>query len=284
MGIDFNNLIKNLGQAAANLQNDKSKIDTKTELNTYVSGWDAIKAKAEAENSANANAVDISALEGDMKSELASLMGAEFGKSAGVENKGDANKPVFSEEEISLENMMALLAPEDGIDIGKLREYNKKPMLSAESESVDALTNAGFDSELVEIMVESTPGAVKYISDAIKSGRAEKIANAVIQDDAEFGTAAEMDMANIIRAHSRLEKAIARVQSNFKELQTAFQAKIDGLMAKYAEAKTEEEQADIIVDLMTEETKFEIEKTKLEAMMELSKMDKEQTTLKPEEE
>lgn len=284
MGIDFNNLIKNLGQAAANLQNDKSKIDTKTELNTYVSGWDAIKAKAEAENSANANAVDISALEGDMKSELASLMGAEFGKSAGVENKGDVNKPVFSEEEISLENMMALLAPEDGIDIGKLREYNKKPMLSAESESVDALTNAGFDSELVEIMVESTPGAVKYISDAIKSGRAEKIANAVIQDDAEFGTAAEMDMANIIRAHSRLEKAIARVQSNFKELQTAFQAKIDGLMAKYAEAKTEEEQADIIVDLMTEETKFEIEKTKLEAMMELSKMDKEQTTLKPEEE
>ena len=178
MGIDFNNLIKNLGHVAANMQNDKTKIDTKTELNTYVSGWDAIKAKAEAENSANAEAkVDIASLEGDMKSELASLMGAEFGKSAGVQNKGDAQKPVFSEDEISLENMMALLAPEDGMDIDKLREYNKKPMLSAESESVDTLTDAGFDSELVEIMVESTPGAVKYISDAIKSGSADRIAN-----------------------------------------------------------------------------------------------------------
>ena len=52
MGIDFNNLIANLGKASANMQNDKTKIDTKSELNAYVSGWDAIKAKAETSNKA----------------------------------------------------------------------------------------------------------------------------------------------------------------------------------------------------------------------------------------
>ena len=102
-------MLGNLGKASASMQNDTTKIDTKSELNTYVSGWDAIKAKAE---SAGAEKADISALEGDMKSELASLMGAEFGKTAGIQGKEKNGNVVFSEEDVSLENMMAMLAPD----------------------------------------------------------------------------------------------------------------------------------------------------------------------------
>lgn len=184
MGIDFGKLIGNLGTTAASMQNDKSKIDTKTELNTYVSGWDAIKAKAQSENAKEANVneqVDIGTLEAEMKSELAGLMGAEFGKSAGVENKGTENKPLFSEDEISLENMMSLLSTEDGLDIDKLREENKKPMLSTNEEqsAVDDMNEFGFDAELTDILMETAPGAVKYVSNAIKSGRAKAIADNV---------------------------------------------------------------------------------------------------------
>ena len=182
MGIDFGKLIGNLGTTAASMQNDKSKIDTKTELNTYVSGWDAIKAKAQTENAKTENIdtqVDIDTLEAEMKSELAGLMGAEFGKSAGVKNKGNAEQPLFSEDEISLENMMSLLSTEDGLDIDKLREENKKPMLSTQDEqsAVDKMNEFGFDTELTDILLETNPGAVKYISNAIKSGRATAISD-----------------------------------------------------------------------------------------------------------
>ena len=184
MGIDFGKLIGNLGTTAASMQNDKSKIDTKTELNTYVSGWDAIKAKAQTENAKTENIdtqVDIDTLEAEMKSELAGLMGAEFGKSAGVENKGNAEQPLFSEDEISLENMMSLLSTEDGLDIDKLREENKKRIHSTPDEQsaddVYNMNNFGFAPELTDILVETNPGAVKYISNAIKSGRATAISD-----------------------------------------------------------------------------------------------------------
>lgn len=186
MGIDFNGLIKNLGTFAAKMQKDKEKIDTKTELNTYVSGWDAIKSKAESEN-AKPNidvTVNIDELESTMKSELASLLGADFGSSAQVKNQGTEEKPFFNPEDISLENMMNILANSpleeaDGIDMKKLQEYNKKPMLSSwqERSAVEDMNEFGFDPELTNILMESTPGAIKYISDAIKSGSANRIAD-----------------------------------------------------------------------------------------------------------
>lgn len=173
----FSSLLGNLGKASASMQNDTTKIDTKSELNTYVSGWDAIKAKAE---SAGAEKADISALEGDMKSELASLMGAEFGKTAGIQGKEKNGNVVFSEEDVSLENMMAMLAPEDGLDIDKLREFNKKPMLSSveeQNQEVATLQNAGFDSELVNILMDEVPGALKHITNSIKDGSAKRMAD-----------------------------------------------------------------------------------------------------------
>ncbi|MCR5266019.1 MAG: hypothetical protein K6E29_05435 [Cyanobacteria bacterium RUI128] len=286
MGIDFGKLIGNLGTTAASMQNDKSKIDTKTELNTYVSGWDAIKVKAEAENAKPANAneqVNIDGLESEMKLELAVLLGAEFGKSAGVENKGTEKEPFFSEDEISLENMMSLLSAEDGVDIDKLREENKKPMLSAQSESVESLTEAGFDAELVNIMAESTPGAVKYISDAIKSGRAQEVSEAAANDAEEFDTPETLETANLLRTHSRFEKSIARARDILSNMQAAFQARTNALLKKYNESASAEEKAEIMVDLMAEDVRFEEERTRLEAMIQLQNLES-QTELKPEEE
>ena len=175
----FSSLLNNLGKASAKMQNDENKIDTKSELNAYVSGWDAIKAKAE---SAGAEQADISSLEGDMKSELASLMGADFGKSAGVQGEEQNGEVVFSEEEISLENMMAMLAPEDGLDIDKLREFNKKLMLSSveeQNQEVATLQDAGFDSELVNILMDETPGALKHITNSIKTGAAARVQDSI---------------------------------------------------------------------------------------------------------
>lgn len=186
MGIDFNGLIKNLGTTAAKLQNNKEKIDTKTELNTYVSGWDAIKAKAVAENAqaATEDATNIQELEGQMKSELASLMGAEFGQTAGVQNKGTAEEPVFSDEDISLENMMSLLEPEDGLNIQKLREYNSKPLEGGfAAGEVTTMADFGFDLDLVEILMDTAPKAVRYIADAIKNGSADRITDIVHQQE-----------------------------------------------------------------------------------------------------
>ena len=183
-GFDINNfgsMISNLGKATAGLQNDESKIDTKNELNAYVSGWDAIKETAEKQG---ANTVDIASLEGDMKTELAGLLGAEFGEKAQVAKN---EKAAFSAEEISLENMMALLE-EDGLSLDKVREYNKVP-LSTLDESIDGvqeLTEAGFSNELIQVMLDEVPGAVKYITDSIKDGSADRISNEMATN--EYGT------------------------------------------------------------------------------------------------
>ena len=201
MGIDFGKLISNLGVNAASLQNDRSKIDTKTELNTYVSGWDAVRAKAEAENAQvkdKSDAVNIDALEAEMNSELSSLMGADFGKSAGVKTQGTEKEPFFSEEDISLENMMSLLSTEDGLDINKLREENKKPMLSDGAREISTMETFGFDSELTQILMETAPGAVKYISDAIKSGAAERIEKGITNSGQKVDLMADAGITNVL--------------------------------------------------------------------------------------
>ena len=132
MGIDFNNLLNQLGKVAASMQNQRDKIDTDSELNTYVSGWDAIKAKANEQNSDNDvnNDVDMATLETQMKSELAGLMGADFGKSKGIETKTEVKDgkevAVFTDEE-ALEGLMSALSETmDAEMTAKVAEYNAK--------------------------------------------------------------------------------------------------------------------------------------------------------------
>lgn len=166
------NLISELGINAAKQSNDKSKIDTKSELNLFTSGFEAIQNKAKSEG---ADDMDLHTLDVRMRSEVADLLGVEFGQTAGNEAiQNEKGEYGFSSEEISLENMMSLLSEEDNIDMDKLREYNQKPMLS-EVDSVDRLTNAGFSEELTDILMEETPGAVRYITNSIKDGSMNRI-------------------------------------------------------------------------------------------------------------
>ena len=168
----FGNMISELGVNAAKQSNDKSKIDTKSELNLFTSGWDAIQSKAKSEG---ADDMDMYNLDVQMRGEMADLLGVDFGNKVGLEQKENYfGEVAFDQDEISLENMMSLLSEEDGIDMAKLREYNEKPMMS-EVDSVDRLTDAGFSEELTDILMEETPGAVRYITNSIKDGSMERI-------------------------------------------------------------------------------------------------------------
>jgi hypothetical protein len=168
----FGNLISELGSTSAKQTNDKSKIDDKSELNLFTSGWEAIQSKAKNEG---ADEMDMHTLEVRMRSEFAELLGVDFGKSASVEPVENENGEFgFTSDEISLENMMSYLSEDDGIDMNKLREYNKKPMMS-EVDSMDKLTGAGFSEELADILMEETPGAVRYITNSIKDGSMDRI-------------------------------------------------------------------------------------------------------------
>lgn len=175
MGIDFNNFnnlkseLFNIGKGIAKQGGNLDKIDTQSEKLLFDS---------EIENKCASAGVDASEIYNDTS--ISSLMGASF--SANVKGEEQNNKVVFSEDEISLENMMAMLAPEDGLDIDKLREFNKKPMLSSveeQNQEVATLQNAGFDSALVNISMDEVPGALKHITNSIKTGSATRVQNSI---------------------------------------------------------------------------------------------------------
>ncbi len=44
-----------------------------------------------------------------------------------------------------------------------------------EGDAVDKLTNAGFSEELTDVLMEETPGVVRYITNSIKDGTKERI-------------------------------------------------------------------------------------------------------------
>lgn len=205
MGIDFNNLLNHLGKVSASMQNDRSKIDTDAELNTYVSGWDAIKAKANQQNNDKDvnNDVDMATLESQMKSELAGLMGADFGKTKGVEtkevDKNGKKEVVFTDEEALSGLMSALSESMDAEMTEKVAQYNAKhPELAADtgealsslkgiiSENNKEVNNenktkfTGFDdkdiNDLMEVLGDSAPKVFRYMSNAIENGRADAIA------------------------------------------------------------------------------------------------------------
>ncbi len=212
MGIDFNNLLNHLGKVSASMQNDRSKIDTDAELNTYVSGWDAIKSKANQQNNDKDvnNDVDMATLESQMKSELAGLMGADFGKTKGVEtkevDKNGKKEVVFTDEEALAGLMSALSESMDAEMTEKVAQYNAKhPELAADtgealsslkgiiSENNKEVNNenktkfTGFDdkdiNDLMEVLGDSAPKVFRYMSNAIENGRADAIA----KNTEEFG-------------------------------------------------------------------------------------------------
>lgn len=188
-------MISALGTVSASMQNNKEKIDTKAELNAFVSGWDAIQSKAKLED---ADVYDMHTLEVRMKGELSDLLGVDLGTSAGVtpvqNEKGEYG---FSSDEISLENMMSLLAPEDGLDIDKLREYNEIPVVSVDgaAQDIETMSSAGFSEELTEILMDEMPGAVRHITNSIKEGRAQVIEENIQRLRDQYGD--DVDTVNI---------------------------------------------------------------------------------------
>ncbi|GEM_PF-6864245 len=224
MGINFNDLLRNLGNVSAKITNDgahdNTKIDSKAELNSYVSGWDAIKAKADKQNAdakvnnKSAETVDVASLESDMKSELASLMGAEFKSQAKVETKtNNDGKAVFANDENVLEEMMSVLAKEtDGVDLKALREYNKKGIGFAEDiDAPEVLAAAGFEPEMVNVLLDEMPGALVHIKHSIQNNTPKRFEQMYLnaQDLAQASFSNPWEAAYVMSKDNEFEPAFA---------------------------------------------------------------------------
>ncbi|MBO6271952.1 hypothetical protein J6O48_04140 [bacterium] len=182
--VDFNgfqNLIHNLGLSAARIENNKFDIDSKSEVSAFIAGAEECKTKELNKEQGVIEVGSEAELDQIMKKELASLMGADFGTTkAGLKQHVDENgKAKFSEEDLSLENLMSLLEPEEGLNIDQVREYSKKPMLSSASEinPLEELEKLGMNEADAQVLMNTVPGAMKFITDAIKDGSAKRITN-----------------------------------------------------------------------------------------------------------
>ena len=214
MGIEFDfgkfeNLIGKLDKAKS-VEGDLNHIDTKKELNLFVTGFDAIKKNAEIEG---ATETDLDKLEAAMKDELSNIMDVKFGEKAG--QKEENGKVVFNESDDVLADMMNILAQSpvegsDGIDINKLRAYNKKVMqkrLEEKDEEIktmpwavmNGLEKFGFDQELIDVIVDESPATLDYISNAIKTGSAKNISNYAQAADEYANNTMDMDILGYIR-------------------------------------------------------------------------------------
>jgi hypothetical protein len=132
-----------------------------------------------------------------VKSEMQEMLGASFAKGLGIEktemdNNGQAK---FSDEEISLENLMSLL--DDDVDKEKVAEHNKK------GSTFGKIVASGIDSEFAS-----------YVADGLKEDvNVEKLSahntnpindrqNGVKKNPEEFGD--EVPMASMMFALSDL--------------------------------------------------------------------------------
>ena len=200
MGIDFNKYTDLLGKLskAKSIEGDLTKVDTKKELNVFMTGYDTIKKDAEING---ANETELDKLEGAMKEELSAIMGANFAQKAG--QKVENGKVVFDESEDILAEMVNILAQStqgtDGIDAKKLREYNKKSVDTAPWLVMDGLKDFGFDNELIDVMIEQTPDTINYVSNAIKDGSARNISMQATAADEYAHDTKDMDILGYIR-------------------------------------------------------------------------------------
>lgn len=203
MGIEFDfgkfeNLIGKLDKAKS-VEGDLNHIDTKKELNLFVTGFDAIKKNAEIEG---ATETDLDKLEAAMKDELSNIMDVKFSEKAG--QKEENGKVVFNESDDVLADMMNILAQSpvegsDGININKLRAYNKKVMQTMPWAVMNGLEEFGFDQELIDVIVDESPATLDYISNAIKTGSAKNISNYAQAADEYANNTMDMDILGYIR-------------------------------------------------------------------------------------
>lgn len=183
MGIK--NIIHSVGQALTNYkattnpQNKKSKallvfglIAKGVNDNTNTSEINTLQTKAEIDEA--------------VKTETKEILGAEF--------SNNTQEAAFNDEEISLDNLMALLDNSlEPVDKEKLDAYNKqalesKDRIALSATEIDSLKDAGFDEDLINELMENTAtaGSVKFIAEAIENGSFDRISNKM-QDYIEYG-------------------------------------------------------------------------------------------------
>ena len=207
MGIDFRNLGKvfeNIANVSAKITNDNKKdvINNAQELFTYKTSVDAVKNQAEISGEATVEEVEAAA-----KAELSKVMDYDFGTKAGLEDT-DGNG-VFTDDEISLESLMGYL--DDNIDMEKVSAYNEKGVVAQDPElkAVDTLTDAGFESDLVELLVNDPEiaGAVRYIVKDILNGTADRMF-ASVNEDNEYSTenAENLETLGLIKESADYER------------------------------------------------------------------------------
>ena len=206
MGIDFNGLIRNLSDTSKRISKgkDNERIDTKEELFTFMTGVDALKNKAKADNKAVTEA-DVEAM---AKAELSEVLDIEIGREAGLDNNTTMN--VFTEEEISLENLMSYL--DENVDMDKVEKYNERGIISGheEMQAVVTLGEAGFEGEMIELLVddESLAGAVRYIVRDIASGSAQRISKNSDTLTSETETPEQADIAGLLERDAWYQKEL----------------------------------------------------------------------------
>lgn len=206
MGIDFNGLIRNLSDTSKRISQgkDNERIDTKEELFTFMTGVDALKNKAKADNKEITEA-DVEAM---AKAELSEVLDIEIGREAGLDNNTTMN--VFTEEEISLENLMSYL--DENVDMDKVEKYNEKGIISGheEMQAVVTLGEAGFEGEMIELLVddESLAGAVRYIVRDIASGSAQRISKNSDTLTSETETPEQADIAGLLERDAWYQKEL----------------------------------------------------------------------------
>lgn len=214
MGFDFNagDLIGKLASASAKLTRgknfDDSKIDSKDELFTFMTGLDGIKNQAKTQN-ADLSEAEIEAM---AKAELNEVLDFKFGtKEVGIEDKDQSG--FFNDDEISLESLMGYL--DESIEVtdkAKIEKYNELGTVANDPElkAVDTLADAGFDSDLINILVndETIAGSVRYIVKDIISGSAERIGSESEEDTAYAESPEDMETLGLLKESADYEKAM----------------------------------------------------------------------------
>ena len=212
MGFDFNagDLIGKLANASAKLSRgdkfDDKKIDSKDELFTFMTGLDGIKNQAKVQN-ADVTEAEIEAM---AKAELNEVLDFNFGtKEVGVEDKDQSG--FFNDDEISLESLMGYL--DESIEVtdkAKIEKYNELGTVANDPElkAVDTLADAGFDSDLINILVndETIAGSVRYIVKDIISGSAERIGTTSEEDTAYAESPEDMETLGQVKESADYER------------------------------------------------------------------------------
>ena len=68
--------------------------------------------------------------------------------------------------------------------------------IDEQNQEVATLQNAGFDSELVNILMDEVPGALKHITNSIKDGSAKRIGNEI--SDVDKYSRGDVSMQNLV--------------------------------------------------------------------------------------